>query len=436
MKIVYDEVIMLQIAESLQVGSGKESLVPGFKPVKFLSAGIGGYAWSIAQHLLNSMGSSEPHVAFQAICDPNPDAFPERLSLLKSKNIRVYKSYDEMIDKESETAEAVWLPLPIHLHRPFAEKALSKGLHVVTEKPAAGSLQDVDAMIAARNKAGREVLVGFQDIYAAQTLPAKRELVNGAIGKITEGTVHASWPRDLSYYSRNQWAGALKVQDSWVLDSPLQNAISHYVNLTLFLMGADLHESAAPVQITAELYRVNKIENYDTCALRVKLSTGSSLLVFFTHASSKLIEPIITLKGTEGSLLVDNNRYTFSGKTQKVFDPDRIKHLHMVQNIARHIRKAPYDGTMATLEIARIHTLLVNGTSEASPVCTVDGEYATSQKVEKNNSSIWLIKDVDKVMKRCVDEHKLPNELGDVGWSRKGGSIDLSNYNAFTAPKN
>ncbi|MBC7782731.1 MAG: Gfo/Idh/MocA family oxidoreductase [Burkholderiales bacterium] len=402
------------------------------EPLKFLSTGIGGYAWSIAQHLLTADAAAEPVIRLLAMCDPAPEKFPDRVALLESRGVRTYRSFEEMI--EQENAEAVWLPIPIHLHRPFAEKALARGLHVVTEKPAAGCLQDVDAMIAARDAAKRDVLVGFQDIYASQTMPAKRALLDGAIGKITHGTVHASWPRDLKYYSRNQWAGALRVKETWVLDSPLQNAISHYVNLALFLMGDAPATSAAPTRVEAELYRVNKIENYDTCALKITLTAGSTLTVFLTHASSDLVEPVVSLYGTHGRLLADNNRYVLTGEPPNVWEPDGRKHQHMVETICSHFRGEPHAGAVATLDIARIHTMITNAASEAAPITVVGGDDAL-ELTQDRPAGMCAIRDVAKVMDRCIAQRKLPSQLGDVRWARPGGAMDLAGYQIFKGPR-
>jgi len=41
--------------------------------------------------------------------------------------------------------------------------------------------------------------------------------------------------------------GQLQRNGAWVLDSPVQNALNHFVNLTLFLLGPSPEESALPV---------------------------------------------------------------------------------------------------------------------------------------------------------------------------------------------
>jgi predicted dehydrogenase len=398
--------------------------------VRMACAGIGGYAWSIAQQMMAASG--EGNIQLVAMCDPALDQFADRVSKLESLGINAYSSFERML--ETEQCDAVWLPLPIHLHRPFTETALSRGKHVVTEKPAAGSLQDVDAMIAARDNAKREVLVGFQDIYAAPTVPAKQAVLDGAIGQVKYATVHASWPRDLTYFGRNKWAGAIKVGDTWVLDSPLQNAISHYLNLAVFLLGGSVHESASPTEVEAELYRANDIQNYDTCALRLHLSSGIPVIVFFTHADREHVDATVVLQGSAGSLTVNSQGYRIDSTHAKQWPADERKHANMLRNVARHLRGQAHDGAVATLEMARIHTTIVNGVSEAALIMPFDRGLVT-EAATGEGKVLKAVPGLKQVMLRCVAERKLPSELGDVAWAKKGGTKRLANYNAFAGPK-
>ena len=109
------------------------------------------------------------------------------------------------------------------------------------------------------------------------------------------------WPRPRSYYSRNDWAGRLGVDHKWVLDSPLSNAMSHYLQLAMYLLGPDEGATAEAAEVHAELYRANPIENFDTCSVRISTEQGIDLLVLLTHASSDVVDPTIEILGAKGS---------------------------------------------------------------------------------------------------------------------------------------
>src|SRR5207248_1885474 len=156
---------------------------------------------------------------------------------------------------------------------------------------------DLDSMRAAAEMAGLTLAFGYQDIYLPITMQLKRAILDGRLGKVQSGAVHMGWPRGKRYYDRATWAGKFKRGDVWVMDSPANNAMAHYINLPLFLMGPSPLESAQPVAVEAELYRANPtIENFDTISMRVHLEGGATLLVNQTHACIGGSGPI-TIRG-------------------------------------------------------------------------------------------------------------------------------------------
>src|SRR5512138_2265529 len=63
---------------------------------------------------------------------------------------RAYGSYDELLaDAE---VDAVYNPLPNHLHVPWSIKAAQAGKHVLCEKPIALSAEEARTLVAARDR--------------------------------------------------------------------------------------------------------------------------------------------------------------------------------------------------------------------------------------------------------------------------------------------
>jgi predicted dehydrogenase len=384
--------------------------------VTYGTFGLGGYA-GYTLELLSKRAAAEPHMSqLLAVCEPDHTTHAKKIEDLRARGIKVFDNPQELF---AQPVDAVWLPLPIDLHRKYMEMALDAGKAVLCEKPAAGAVDDVDAMTAARDRADLPVAIGFQDIYDTRVLALKKRLVSGELGQIESAGVIGLWPRDDGYFGRNGWAGALKRNGVWVLDSPANNAMAHFVNLSLFLVGPTLYESATPVAIEAELYRGNDIENYDTCSLRVELATGVKLLVLMSHATAVLHDPTIEVK-------VEDTREVVEYR-----DQDR-RHMH--DRFTNLVAGRPDDRPVATLEMARNHTLLINGASEAAKVVSVP-ESSIERLKGKGANTLRSIRRLDTLMKSCFAKGRMLHESGLANWTVPAGSKDLRGYKQFNGVK-
>jgi predicted dehydrogenase len=91
-----------------------------------------------------------------------------------------YAGYERAIGDPQ--VDAVVIAVPPAFHLDLALKALAAGKHVLVEKPALVSLTDYQSAVAARDKAGRTVLVGENDHYKPQAVRLRRLLADGVIG--------------------------------------------------------------------------------------------------------------------------------------------------------------------------------------------------------------------------------------------------------------
>ncbi len=400
------------------------------KAMRFGVVGIGGYAGVICEQLLAGAREEDAAVEFVCACDPEPARHGETVAALRDGGVRIFRDVEELLKSD---IEAVWLPLPIDLHRPYTELALRAGKAVMVEKPAAGCVQDVDAMIAARDRAGLPVAVGFQDIYDPQTLELKRRILRGEIGKVASAAVMACWPRNERYYRRTDWAGARKRNGAWVLDSPANNAMAHFINLVLYLLGDRPDESAEPAAVEAELYRVNPIENYDTCSLRVKVNRADGavpIVVLMTHACAESAGPVVEIHGERGTLRVTHMRQIELNGEVQMRRAITLREVHgfMQRSFAAWVRGE--ESTVATLEVARAHTVVVNGASEAAKVRTIAHEHVISEPVGGGNV-LRSLPGIEMAFAKCAAEGKMLHELRQFGWTVAAGKKDLRGYREF-----
>lgn len=395
-------------------------------PVKFGIVGLGGYGGTIARLLREQAASARRPVTLVAACDPDLTTHAKAASELRAAGVRVSDSLDAML---ADDLEAVWLPVPIDLHRPFTEKALAAGKAVMCEKPAAGCVQDLDAMIAARDAAKLPVGIGFQDTHADTTSQIKRRLLDGELGDVKHATVYACWPRDDAYYARASWAGAMKRNGVWVLDSPANNAISHFIMWPLFVMGPTMGEAAVPQRIEAELYRARPgIECFDTISLRAHLPGGRTLLVLMTHGCQKTIGPIVTLHTQRATVTRTMGELTVradGGEATTV--PVGDKYADMVRRIAEAVRgQTDPQRPLVSLECARQQLVCVNAAVEATAIRTAPAVH-TPRKVH-------AIDRIEEIFEACARENRMLHESGLAAWTHPAGELDVRDYRAFGGP--
>ena len=96
--------------------------------------------------------------------------------------LKLHDSYDALlVDPE---VEAVYIPLPNHLHVLWTLKALAAGKHVLTEKPIALHAHEVDQIMHARDAAGKLAAEAFMIVFHPQWRRAKQLVEEGAIGRV------------------------------------------------------------------------------------------------------------------------------------------------------------------------------------------------------------------------------------------------------------
>jgi len=398
-------------------------------------AGMGGFAATIANLVINNGEGVEPRVRLAAVCDPNPGGHDGRDQELASRGADVFDTYEALLAHRE--VEAVWLPVPIDLHRPFTEAALAAGKPVIVEKPVAGSVDDVDAMIAARDAAGLPVAVGFHDIYDKTTMPLKRRILDGEFGAVESVTLFACWPRADAYFGRSNWAGTFRRNGVWVMDSPANNALAHYINIALFLLGPTQWESANPQHVEAELYRCADIENYDTISMRLTVAGGATLLVLLTHACAATHHPSLYIKGRTGAVRWTTDRKAVAarhGNGTEIVTAEYSSRVRMLERVARLVRGIEDNDTaVATLETARCHTVAVNGASEATPVVGVPASAIEPTRI--GAGSVRAIAGIEEVFLECAAQGTMLHESGRLAFTQPAGALDLTGYDHFAGPR-
>jgi predicted dehydrogenase len=120
---------------------------------------------------------------------------------------RAYGSYDELLaDPE---IEAVYNPLPNHLHVPWTIRAAEAGMHVLCEKPIALSAEEARKLLAVRDRTGVHIGEAFMVRNHPQWLAVRDMIREGRIGELKVIAGHFAYfrrdPNDVR--SNPEWGG-------------------------------------------------------------------------------------------------------------------------------------------------------------------------------------------------------------------------------------
>jgi predicted dehydrogenase len=120
---------------------------------------------------------------------------------------RAHGSYEALL--ADPDVDAIYNPLPNHLHVPWSVRAAEAGKHVLCEKPIALSASEARTLLAARDRTGVQIAEAFMVRTHPQWDAVRALLREGRVGALRLVTGHFSYyrvdPTDIR--SRPEWGG-------------------------------------------------------------------------------------------------------------------------------------------------------------------------------------------------------------------------------------
>ncbi len=141
--------------------------------------GILGAAKIAREHLIPAIQLSR-HGVVRAIASRDATkaaAEQERFNIERS-----FASYESLL--ACDDVDAIYIPLPNTMHVEWMLKALAAGKHVLCEKPLAMRADQVDALIAARDKSALVAGEAFMVVHHPQWRKVRALLAEGKLGKL------------------------------------------------------------------------------------------------------------------------------------------------------------------------------------------------------------------------------------------------------------
>ncbi len=339
----------------------------------------------------------------------------ETCQRLRDRGVTLYEDWRGLFADWSGKLDVCLMPLPIHLHERAALEAMEAGANVLMEKPLTATLAQADNLRAAERRTGRWIAVGYQDFYRPSTIRLREDLAAGRIGKLREITWTGLWPRPEAYYRRNNWAGHLEVGGVPVRDSPLNNALAHYLNLSFLWSGADPSKVATARGLEAELYRCNSIESFDTAVVKITTDTGVRITASVTH-SCEHEEPLeMHIHGEEGTLIWTHQRGArWSDGETLALEEIRLAFGEMMETVLSRVHNPA--ARICTTEHARSQVQTVEMLHERFPIRSVSPRL-WEDKHSGMHGMIRVLDGVEADLHRCVAERSFPSELG-LAWAK------------------
>jgi predicted dehydrogenase len=391
--------------------------------VDILLVGIGGYGRTYVNLLAPLRAANQ--VRLVGVVDPVAARALDYAALV-ADGVPMWADFDGC-RAAGVTADLAVIASPIQFHCEQTCQALALGMNVLCEKPVAATVVETERMARARDAAGRLLAIGYQWSYADAIRKLKVDLLAGRYGQPRRFRTWTSWPRTSAYYGRNGWAGCIRDgAGRTVNDSPVSNATAHYLHNMLYLLGDDVGRAAAPRQVTAELYRANAIENFDTACLRVLTERGVEVYFSTAHCVDEQQGPDFVLECDAGAVTYHHGVNASIVGTMR--DGERREYGDPNVDVggkfafALEAVRAGRTDTICGLEAAAMHTRVVEALQQMN-VRTFAAD-AVDHRETKPGEILTFVPGLSAAMRTCFDTGKLFSEAG-YAWAQPAQTVTL-----------
>ena len=200
--------------------------------MKYGLIGCGRIATNHIKAVLNN------NLEFVAVCDIEESQINNLLAkhgLDKDTAIKHYIDYKKMI--EQNKLDLVAIATESGNHAEIALYCIDHGINCIIEKPIAMSIQEADQIIRHAEEKGVKVSACHQNRFNIAVQEMRKAVEAGRFGKLSHGSVHVRWNRNIDYYTQAPWRG------KWASDGgALMNQCIHGIDLLRWMMGDEVEE--------------------------------------------------------------------------------------------------------------------------------------------------------------------------------------------------
>lgn len=233
-----------------------------------------------------------------AICDKNENKIKNVLSLEGCENLAHFTDYKEMI--ASGVVDAVMVETPHYFHPEIVSYCLSKGIHVICDKPAGVYTKQVREMNEIAKKSNAKFGMMFNQRTNCLYRKMKEIISSGGIGELQRvNWIITDWYRTQSYYDSGSWRATWLGEGGGVLI----NQCPHQIDLVQWIIG----EMPKTVRGFCQYGRWHDIEVEDEVTAFFEYENGATG-VFITTTGETPGTNRFEVSGTKGKLLCENDK--------------------------------------------------------------------------------------------------------------------------------
>jgi predicted dehydrogenase len=213
-------------------------------------------------------------------------------SLSRLYNVKaVYRNVQDMLLKES--LDVVDICTPPKTHKEIALEAMSRGVHVLTEKPMAMSVEECEEMASCARDNDVKLSVIHQMLYYPSMRKAIKMVERGDIGQVEGVHIFFSEPKQTEWLKPDSWTHRLP-------GGLVGETGPHIAYLSLPFVGRPKHVDARGLK--SEKFPWTPFVEYQ---ILIQGDKGYSLTTL-SYTSTRRLH-VIQIVGSEGSIHVDIN---------------------------------------------------------------------------------------------------------------------------------
>ena len=233
-----------------------------------------------------------------ALCDTNPKKTAALLEKLEGKALPCFENYVEMI--ESGLCDAVLVTTPHYQHPEIVMKCLSKGIHVLCDKPAGVYTKQVREMNEFAAKCNATFGMMFNQRTNCVYRKMREIIADGGIGELQRvNWIITDWYRTDTYYNSGEWRATWAGEGGGVLI----NQCPHQIDLYQWIIG----EMPKTVRGFCQYGKWPDIEVEDEVTAFFTYANGATGVLITTTGEAPGTNRL-EISGTKGKLLCEGNK--------------------------------------------------------------------------------------------------------------------------------